>query len=485
MRPARVLPRLAGPAALGALLALTLAAGGGGAPCLRLSRPETVVQGDVRVCPGRYRVADRTERGVIVVASSGTRLDLRGVTIESGDTVPSRFVGVGIVSRGVDRVTILGGVIRGYRHGVRLEGGRGHRLMDLDASGSRSQALRSTGDRFDPADWLDPARPEGFDELGAGVYLKWTDGASVTGVTARDAQNGIALFGSRDAYLADNDVSANSGWGIHLWASSRNILARNRAHHVFRCESAAYSRGCGAAAILLRERSDSNLVVDNDLTYSADGLHLAGERSRLAPSVGNLILRNDASFAYHNAFVVVDGAWNVLEENRADSSRVGFWLVQARQTTLRRNRIIGASLAGIAARDGVDHTLSGNTIIGGRIGIHLVGAPGEGGGVRGASIDDNGIAKVEQGVVLERTIQARVRGNVFDEVGDALVVDQAGHATLVVGNVFLRAARWFIKAPDLAAGGNFWAVADVNAAMQKVDGRVSVLPWRPASAAGY
>jgi hypothetical protein len=73
----------------------------------------------------------------------------------------------------------------------------------------------------------------------------------------------------------------------------------------------------------------------------------------------------------------------------------------------------------------------------------------------------------------------------FDGVQDGLVLDGDGHASEVSGNIFLRASRWFIDAPDLAAGGNYWATADAAAATAKVKGRVSVLPWKPASAAGY
>jgi hypothetical protein len=82
-------------------------------------------------------------------------------------------------------------------------------------------------------------------------------------------------------------------------------------------------------------------------------------------------------------------------------------------------------------------------------------------------------------------IDSRVRGNVFDGVGEGLVVDGTGHGTEVSGNVFLRATGWFIDAPDLAAGGTYWATADAQRAAARVRGRVSVLPWRPASAAGY
>jgi hypothetical protein len=112
-------------------------------PCLRLARAGTQVQGSVTVCPGRYRIADPTEMGVLIVASSGTRIDLTGVTLESGDTSAPAFVGNWIASRGVDNVEIYGGVVRGYRYGIRLEGGRGHRI-------TRWMFRGRGGRRFDP-----------------------------------------------------------------------------------------------------------------------------------------------------------------------------------------------------------------------------------------------------------------------------------------------------------------------------------------------
>lgn len=232
------------------------------AQCLRLSRAGTQVQGAVRVCPGRYRIADRTERGVIIAAASGTRIDLTGVVLESGDSVPSRYVGVGISSRGVDGLTVTGGIIRGYRYGIRVEGGRGHRISGSDVSGSRSQAVRSTPAQPDSADRLDLAVRDTFEAYGGGVLLKRTAAAGITGISSRGAQNGIALIEVRDSYIADNDLAANNGWGIHLWRSSGNILARNRIDHTRRCESQVPAADCGAAALLLHEASDSNTIVD-------------------------------------------------------------------------------------------------------------------------------------------------------------------------------------------------------------------------------
>ena len=455
------------------------------APCLRPTRAGTQVQGAVRICPGRYRIPDRTERGVIIAAASGTRIDLNGVVIESGDSVPSRYVGIGIASRGVDGVTITGGVIRGYRYGVRVEGGKSHRVSGIDLSGSRTQEVRSSSAQPDSADLLDSVRPDSFERYGGGILLKRTTAASVTGITARSAQNGIALVEVRESYIAHNDLAANNGWGIHLWRSAGNIIARNSIDHTRRCESQVPAGDCGAAALLLREASDSNTIVDNDLTASSAGFLLTGARRSVRSSVGNLVVRNNASSALGTAFTVAYGWSNTLLENRADSGTIGFLLDHSGGSTLRSNTVIGSRSAGIVSDHGSDNAILANVVIGGKVGIR-VGAPDEAGEPsRRYRIDDNVLARLEQGVVLERTTRAQLRGNLFDGVGDGLVLDGTGHATEVTGNIFLRASRWFIDAPDLAAGGNYWATSDPTEATAKVRGRISVLPWKPATAAGY
>ncbi|MBA3444606.1 MAG: right-handed parallel beta-helix repeat-containing protein [Gemmatimonadales bacterium] len=455
------------------------------APCIRPSRAGTQVQGDVRVCPGRYRIPDSNERGVIIAAASGTRVDLTGVVLESGDSVPGRYAGIGVASRGVDGVTITGGTIRGYRHGVKIEGGRNHRISSINLSGSRNQEVRSTPARPDSADRLDLIRREAVERYGGGILLLRSAAASVTDITARGAQNGIGLVEVRDSYIAENNVGSNSGWGIHLWRSAGNTIVRNRADRTRRCESQVPASDCGAAAILLRDASDSNTIVDNDLTASSSGFRLAGARPQLQQSVGNLVHRNDASAALGTAFSAAYGWSNTFLENRADSAGIGFRLNHSGGSTLRGNTVIGSRSVGILSDHGSDNAILANVLIGGVVGIRI-GAPNEPGDPsRRYRVDDNVLARLERGVVLEQTTRAQLRGNLFDGVGDGLVLDGAGHASEVTGNIFLRASRWFIEAPDLAAGGNYWATADASSATAKVKGRISIMPWKPATAAGY
>ena len=475
----RSLPTLAATAAL--LAGPQVRAAAAAAPCVRLTRPGTQVQGDVRVCPGRYRIADPAERGVLIAAASGTRIDLAGVTIESGDSVPERYVGIGIASRGVDGVTVLGGIVRGYRYGVRLQGGRNHRLSGIDVSGSRRQGLRSTPERPDTADRLDLARLETFDQYGGGILLRGTDGVSVTGIIAHGAQNGIGLVDANGSYVADNDLAGNSGWAMHLFRSSHNMIVRNQAERTARCPG----KDCGAAAILLREGSDSNTLADNDLTGSSIGVLVTGQPPLSRPWVGNLIYRNDASFA-DVAGYAARATWTAtFLENRADSSATGFQLNRLSGGVVRGNTVLGARRAAIEVTHGGDTGLEENVLLGGPVGIRVTTPDSGVAPSRGFRIDDNMLGGVEQGVVLRGVIDSRVRGNVFDGVGDGLVVDGTGHGTEVSGNVFLRASGWFIDAPDLVAGGNYWATPDASRAAARVRGRVSVLPWKPASAAGY
>jgi parallel beta-helix repeat protein len=453
------------------------------APCVRPTRAGTQVQGEVRICPGRYRIADPSDRGVIIAAASGTRIDLTGVVLESGDSVPTRYVGVGIASKGVDGVSVEGGAVRGYRFGIRLDGGHAHRITGVDVSGSRSQALRSTAQRADSADRLDLATPETFIGYGGGILLQGVVGASIVGVTARGSQNGIALLDVRETFVADNELPGNSGWAIHLWHSSNNVITRNRAHHTARCP--APTLDCRAAAILLREASDSNLITDNDLSSSSTGLLVTGVRPLTRPSIGNLIYRNTASLAARGAFTA-EFTWNAtFLENRADSAARGFFLDHLTRSTLRGNTVISSREAAIVVEHSSDNTIAANLLIDARVGITISASGSDTTRSQGFRIDDNVLGGMDRGISLSGTTASRLRGNVLDRMVSAVVIDEVGHGTELTGNVFLRASRWFIEAPDLSAGGNYWATADVATASARIRGRISVLPWKPASLAGY
>jgi hypothetical protein len=147
--------------------------------------------------------------------------------------------------------------------------------------------------------------------------------------------------------------------------------------------------------------------------------------------------------------------------------------------------MLGSRTAAVAIEHGAGNRLAANTIIGGPVGIRLFAPhPGDEPST-GARLDDNVLAKVGQGVVLERSTKVRLRGNLFDGVEDALVADSAAEDAEVTGNVFLSARRWLIDAVRLDAGSNYWGARDLDAASRQVRGNVSLAPFRRAEEAGY
>jgi parallel beta-helix repeat protein len=274
----------------------------------------------------------------------------------------------------------------------------------------------------------------------------------------------VLIIASRSISITESDLSGNSGWGLQLWNSSRNELARNR-----------------SSGILLGEASDSNVIEGNDLTGSVHGIVLVGGAGGAAPS-GNLLVRNDVSGVPGEA-IGVTGRGNALLQNRADSSG-GIHLFGAMGTTVGGNTMLGNTGTAVSVAGGGQNAVRDNVIIGGEVGI-LASAEGTGGAVPGMRVEDNYLAGLRRGIVLAWQRGAVVRGNRFDLVDVALAADSASADAEVRGNVFLRAERWFIQAPRLTAGGNYWATPDLAAARRQVQGEVRLEPWFPAAAAGF
>ena len=242
-------------------------------------------------------------------------------------------------------------------------------MNGIDLSGSRAQRLGSTPERADTADRLDVIHRATIETYGGGMLLQGTIGATVTGVISRNGQNGIGLVDARDSYIADNDVSGNTGWGMQLWHSSHNAVVRNNATLTRRCEQRG---GCDVAAVLVREGSDSNTFSDNDLSGSSVGVILAGEAAAL-PAFDRQPLSSERRLAQAlDCGFLARHTWaTMFLENRADSSGSGFRLVRVSGTTLRGNTVIGSREAGIAASQGGDNAMQQNVLLGGRAGIEV------------------------------------------------------------------------------------------------------------------
>ena len=74
------------------------------------------------------------EGAAITIAAAAVTLDLNGFTL-AGQAGPGRPT-IGVESFGVDGVTVRNGVVTGFRQGVLLKGGIGHRVEEVRAEGN-------------------------------------------------------------------------------------------------------------------------------------------------------------------------------------------------------------------------------------------------------------------------------------------------------------------------------------------------------------
>lgn len=345
------------------------------------------VAGSVRIAPGVHvraprEIAPGGPRAVIW--ARGVRnavIDLSGVTLSSDALAgaPDRLSGVALHLDGCENVTVRGGLLRGFKSGVVVQGGSGIRIEGLRCEQMFRQRLASTAIAPEPSDRL--ARTENdlgqwLAQYGAAIALSGCEGAVVTGCRVRQAQNGLLLERCQSALVYDNDFSFLSGWGIALHRSNDNRLVRNRCDECVRGYShGAYADGQGSAGILLVERCSDNWIVENRARGCGDGLSLfagrdlveglAAARGELAPGGcdRNLIYRNDLSGALESGIEISFSRENRVIENVADDCLgYGFQGAYCERTLLVENSFCSAAGSGLAIEHGQECWIARNVL---------------------------------------------------------------------------------------------------------------------------
>src|SRR5688572_7273453 len=238
---------------------------------MRPGADDTRIERSGRVeLPGAV-LRDAKGDGALHVEADGITVELAGELrgAEAGEE-PDTFAGVGIRVTGKN-VTLRGARVSGFKVGIHALGADGLVLEDCDVSGNYRQHLKSTKEKEAEEDWLDPhhndAR-EWFTNYGAGIYVERASGVTVRRCRARKGQNGLVLERCTKAEVYDNDFSFLSGWGIALWRSSDNVIARNACDFCVRgYVHGVYNRGQDSAGILLFEQCSRNVIAENSATH--------------------------------------------------------------------------------------------------------------------------------------------------------------------------------------------------------------------------
>jgi nitrous oxidase accessory protein NosD len=337
---------------------------------IRPDRPGCRIRDSGRIAAGTHRLLDAGE-GALVIEGDDILLDFGGAELVgcAEGTSPDACLGVGIVSRGNSRLTIRNARIRGFKTAVHVQGGSDILIENCDLGGNYAMRLKSTPEREDGADWLWPHHNDANEwvtNYGASLYVEECDRAVIRGNRGRHSQNGILLDSVQQSRVYDNDFSFHSGWGLAMWRSCNNSVARNRFDWCVRGYShGVYWRGQDSAGILVFEQCSDNVFALNSATHGGDGFFLYAGNQTLHETGqggcnGNVLYRNDFSHAVANGIEATFSDSNQFIENTLLDCQHGVWAGYSYRTWIVGNCVHDCASMGVAIEHGSENVIEDN-----------------------------------------------------------------------------------------------------------------------------
>ncbi len=346
-------------------------------PTITLTAPSTEVAQSCRiVIPPGTVLADAGGTGVIRVTADNVRIEFADGSILQGSpasAAPDTFTGTAIRIDGHTNVTILGANIEGYKVGIHATSANGLTLDRCRFNNLWRMHLLSTAKAEDGADWLWPHNNDQHEwctNYGAAACIESSTGVTVRDCTARNGQNGLILDRVTAASVFDNDFSFLSGWGLAMWRSSDNIVARNALDFSVRGYShGVYNRGQDSAGILMFEQCNKNTIIENSVTHGGDGFfgfagkEAIGDPPSTDPNFDyvrkgcndNLLIGNDFSYAPAHGIEMTFSHGNRFSRNRlVENAICGIWGGYSQSTMIDGNDFTGNGLKGAGEGGGIN-----------------------------------------------------------------------------------------------------------------------------------
>lgn len=392
-------------------------------PELTLTAPATRIDHSCRVviAPGQVFAAPEGGGGggVIEIAADG-------ITVEFGDgsilrgAAPDRpldeLTGVGIRIVGHENVTLRNLTLAGFKAAIHATNAKGLTIDSCRVLSGYAQHLKSTTQAEDTSDWLWPHKNDENQWLtsyGAAVYIEDSTSVTLHNIVVRHSQNGIVLDRVNDSRVFDCDCSFLSGWGLAMWRSSRNTIARNALDFCIRGYShGVYNRGQDSAGLLVFEQCSGNVFAENSATHSGDAFFgfagrealgetwiderkTANEPTEPVPSTeaalhkragcnDNLLFGNDFSFSAAHGIEMTFSFGNRFVNNRIMGNAIcGVWGGYSASTVITGNAFesngdagYGDERGGINIEHGRDNRVAGNTFSRNALGVRMWAKPG-------------------------------------------------------------------------------------------------------------
>jgi parallel beta-helix repeat protein len=358
----------------------------------------------VRIAPDAV-IADADGAGVLQIDADGVTVEfekgsvLRGAKTGTGpgETPWDALAGCGVRINGHKNVTLKNVEVAGFKVGVRATSADGLKIENANIHDCFRQHLRSTPQAEDGADWLWPHandKQEWASNYGAGVCVENSKNVTVHDLTVRRGQNGLILDRVDHASIYDNDCSFLSGWGLAMWRSCDNTIARNAFDFCVRGYSeGVYNRGQDSAGILCFEQCSRNTFNENSVTHGGDGFfgfagkEALGETPPKDPKFDyakagcndNNIINNDFSYCPAHGLELTFSHGNRIIGNRfAENAICGIWGGYSTHTLIEGNTFegnggmaYGLERGGINIEHGSANQILRNTFTNNRCGVHL------------------------------------------------------------------------------------------------------------------
>lgn len=445
-------------------------------PTLTVTKDDTVIDKSCRVViPVGTIIADTNDNGVIHITASNIQVEFADGSVLRGSPPsadPDTYKGTGIRLNGQTNVTVSGAVVQGFKAGVWATKAPGLTIERCDASDNFRQRLRSTPQQEDQSDWLYPHHNDKNEHLtnyGSAFYIEDSDHVTVRNSIVHHGQNGLILRRVDDSRFYDNDFSFNSGWGIFLYRSNRNVVSRNALDFCIRGYShEVYNRGQDSAGILLFEQSSKNTIAGNSATHCGDGLFaFAGaealgedwfnaEKERLRKEAGkqdvtalvhvpadlaarhkrlgcndNIIIGNDLCYAAAHGLELTFSFGNSITSNLIRYNGIcGIWAGYSQDTLIGGNNFTGNGPKGSTGEGGginIEHGAA-NRLLGNHFTANCVG-------IKLWDDDDGDLLRFPWAIANHRgSIDNAIRFNMFQNDEVAIILQKTKNTKLTLND---------------------------------------------------
>ncbi|MCO5947375.1 right-handed parallel beta-helix repeat-containing protein [Mucilaginibacter flavidus] len=329
-----------------------------------------------------FEGADSLSVAPIIIEGNNIIIDFNGAIVEGSTDIetPDKFKGTGIIIKSGKNITIKNLIVKGYKVGLMAKGINYLHIKVSDFSYNYRQHLNSTRDREDLADWQSYHHNEDDEWLryGAGIYLRDCNHFDLRYSKITNGQCGLMLTSCNDGVILENNLSFNSGLGIGMYRSSRNLINQNNIDWNVRGYSdGVYYRGQDSAGILVFEQCNNNLIIRNTVTHSGDGFFLWAGQSTMDTGLGgcndNVLYENDFSYAPTNG-VELTFSRNRVIKNIIHDCWHGVWGGFSYNSIIADNSFAG-NMSAIAIEHGMKDTIAQNHFKDDKVAIELWSNP--------------------------------------------------------------------------------------------------------------